>query len=154
MYIPIKIKKLSESAVIPQKGTPGAIAYDLYTPRDYEVKPGRQILPLGLALEIPYGYEAKVEPRSGCSSQGMPGKCNGYDIRANADVITGKIDSDYRGEIGIILINRDPTSFIIPAHTRVAQLTFYHSPDTHFIETDTLSETMRGEGGFGHTGTK
>ncbi len=147
----VSIKKLSPEAIIPKKATPGAIAYDVFTPRDYIVKPGRQTLPLELAIELPYGYEAKIEPRSGYSSKGMEGDISGYILRLDADVIPGKVDSDYRGGIGVIINSHEPADFKIPAKTPIAQLTLYRGEDADFIETDTLTPTERGEGGFGHT---
>ena len=147
----VSIKKLSTEAHIPTKATPGAIAYDVKTPRDYTVRPGRQILPLDIAIELPYGYEAKIEPRSGYASKGMEADINGYSVRANCDVLTGKVDSDYRGCIGVILNNHETTEFVIKAGTRIAQLTIYHGEDADFEEVENLSETKRGAGGFGHT---
>lgn len=150
----VAIKKLMPEAIIPKKATPGAIAYDVYVPIDTIVKPGRQVLPLHLAIELPYGYEAKIEPRSGYSAKGMEGVVSGYDIRANADVIPGKVDSDYRGNMGVIIMSNEPTTFIVKAGTRIAQLTIYKGEDAEFIETEHLSETERGAGGFGHTNNK
>lgn len=149
----IKIKKLSDLAVIPTKATPGAIAYDVTTPRDYHITQGRHNLSLDLALEIPDGYEAKIEPRSGHSSKGMTAEVNGYAVRANADVIVGKIDSDYRGCIGVIMVNHEPVIITIPAGTRIAQLTIYKGESVDFQEVETLSDTKRGDGGFGSTGS-
>ena len=145
------IKTLSTGAKMPSKQTPGSIAYDVYTPCDYVVKPGRNILPLDLAMEIEPGYEGKIEPRSGYSAKGMEADLNGYKVRADADVIVGKIDSDYRGNCGVIIKSNEHYEFIIPAGTRIAQLTFYRGETVDFMESDTLSETERGSGGFGHT---
>lgn len=147
----VAIKKLTPEAIIPKKATPGAIAYDVYAPKDYIVKPGRQVMPLDLSIELPDGYEAKIEPRSGYSAKGMEGIINDYTIRANADVIPGKVDSDYRGNIGVIILNNEPTSFLVKAGTRLAQMTIYKGESVDFEETETLSETERGTGGFGHT---
>ncbi|MCM1223396.1 MAG: dUTP diphosphatase [Prevotella sp.] len=149
--IKVAIKTLSEGAKIPTKGTPGAIAYDVFTPRNYTVKPGRQKMELDLALELPYGYEAKIEPRSGHASKGMQGVAMGYDIRADCDVIPGKVDSDYRGNIAVILHSHEAQDFDIKAGTAIAQLTIYRGEDADFIPTETLTPTERGTGGFGHT---
>lgn len=143
--------RLSPDAIIPKKATKGAIAYDVYLPRDYAVCGGRQVLSLDLAMELPYGYEAKIEPRSGYASKGMEAEVNGYQVRVNADVITGKVDSDYRGGIGVIINSHEPVAFVLKAKTRIAQLTIYKGEDADFIETDNLSETDRADGGFGHT---
>jgi dUTP pyrophosphatase len=150
----IKIKKLVESAIIPTKATPGANAYDVAVPNDTLIRHGRNIAPLEIAIELPQGYEAKIEPRSGISVKGMPGVLNGqYKSRLNADVIQGKIDSDYRGCIGVIIKSDEPTEFVIEAGTRIAQMTIYKTEEANFTLTDELSSTQRGKGGFGHTGT-
>lgn len=149
----IKFKSLSKLAIMPKKGTQGAAAYDLYVPNDVVVCSGRQIIPLDFSIEIPYGYEAKIEPRSGCSSKGMEGEYLDRESirRFDCDVIQGKIDSDYRGCIGVIVNNKD-SQFVIPQATRIAQLTFYKVENIEFVEVEELSETNRGDGGFGSTG--
>lgn len=151
----IKIKKLSEDAIIPRKATKGAAAYDLYIPRETVINRSRQVIPLDIALSIPYGYEAKIEPRSGFASKGMDASSklgNHYDKRMNADVIVGKIDSDYRGCIGVIVHSRELYPFVLEKGTRIAQMTIYKVEDADFVTVDELDETDRGEGGFGHTG--
>lgn len=171
----IKIKKLNENAVIPTKATPQSIGYDLYVPEDVVIEKERQVIPLGFAMELPEGIEAKIEPRSGFSSKGIKGievmilvtrdiyeklkkryyKFMGSPERFNADVLVGKIDPDYRGEVGVIIRNNEPEkSFLIPIGTRIAQMTFYpvaQFPDG-FNVVDELSETARSNGGFGSTG--
>lgn len=159
----IKIKKLSEDAIIPAKATAGSAAYDIYCPRQTVLHNGRQVVSLGIALEIPQGYEAKIEPRSGYSSKGFPvlefepfmhnGKMvQPHEIRVNADVIVGKIDSDYRGEIGVIVKACIDCPRVIAAGQKIAQMTIYKVEDAQFREVDKLSETQRGDGGFGHSG--
>lgn len=145
----IKIKKLSEEAIVPTKATKGAIAYDVSVPRDFKIHVGRQIIPLDFAIEMELYCEAKIEPRSGFSSKGIE-DCNG--VRHDADVIVGKIDSDYRGNVGVIIYSRE--EFTIAKNTRIAQMTFYRSPESCFSIVDELTDTDRGEGGFGHSGTK
>lgn len=148
----IKFKPLSELAIMPKKATKGSAAYDVYTPESRIIHKGRQIIPLDFAIEIPYGYEAKIEPRSGFSSKGMEGLYSEGDVRRfNCDVIQGKIDSDYRGNVGVIVNNQD-VEFLIPRETRIAQLTIYKVEDIEFEEVEELSETNRGDGGFGSTG--
>lgn len=172
MNYEIKFKKLSPDAVMPKRATKGAIAFDLYCPKDILVMPGRNIIPLDFAIELPLGYEAKIEPRSGFSAKGFEGysvtridstkgvhkKIESYRKeelkRMNADVLSGKVDCDYRGNVGVIVKNSDFT-FICPAGSRIAQMTIYYSsPEWHFEETNELSSTEREDGGFGHTGTK
>ena len=150
----VKIKKLSDAAIMPTKATRGSAAYDLYAPCDMRVKPGRQIIDMMFAIELPLGYEAKIEPRSGYSSKGFAGSsvCDMEpDMRFDCDVLLGKIDSDYRGPIGVIVNNRD-NAFFIKRGQRVAQMTIYKSEDADLREVDELSDTERGTGGFGHTG--
>lgn len=148
----VKIKKLSENAIIPVKATSGSAAYDVFLPRNYRIRPGRQVLPLDLSIELPHGYQAMIEPRSGFSAKGFEGESNpGYPCRYDADVIQGKIDSDHRGNIGVIVKSKD--CFTALKGTRVAQLTIQKVEDAYFVECDQLSETERGSGGFGHTGT-
>lgn len=147
----MKIKLLSENAIIPTKATEGAAAYDLSLPHDVTIFPGRQIIPLDFALEIPKGYEAKIEHRSGFASKGC---LDIYGESKDADFLSGKIDSDYRGNIGLIVKSNESSVFKMARGTRCAQMTFYKVEDVTFEEADTLSETDRGEGGFGHTGIK
>lgn len=147
----IKFKPLSELAIMPKKATQGAAAYDVYVPQNTTIRQGRQIVPLDFAMEIPYGYEAKIEPRSGYSSKGMEGI---YEIdkqrRFDCDVIQGKIDSDYRGCVGVIVRNNG-AQFMIERGTRIAQLTIYKVEDAEFEIVEDLSETKRGDGGYGST---
>lgn len=152
----VKIKALSESFIMPKKATEGAAAYDVYAPKHTIIQQGRQIIQLDFALEIPFGYEAKIEPRSGFSSKGMEGisVLATYDGetkgRFNCDVIQGKIDSDYRGCVGVIVNNQD-VEFSIIRGTRIAQLTIYKVEDAQFEFVNELSKTERGDGGFGST---
>lgn len=155
----IKIKKLRDDALLPVRKTDGAIGFDLAVPCDVQITKRRQVIPLGFALELPRGIEAKIEPRSGFSAKGIEGislfaACLGATERFNADVLVGKIDPDYRGECGVIILNHEPdTPFIIKAGIRIAQMTFYHVADVDgFDLMDSLTETDRGAGGFGHTG--
>lgn len=173
----VKIVK-NEGALVPKKATKGAAAYDVYVPEDVVIKKGRQIVSLKLIMALPEGYEAKIEPRSGFSAKGM----EGYHVvdqvvqpytpgtvyitpgdgrmywsdkadRFDADVIEGKIDSDYRGEIGVIIKSCDDRMFGLKRGTRIAQLTIYKVEDVEFKEFEKLSKTDRGDGGFGHTGS-
>lgn len=161
----IKFKRLSEDAIIPKKATEGSIAFDVYVPKDIVIEKGRQVIPLEFAIELPIGYEAKIEARSGFSLKGMEGhsfyvdKLDRMTINSNiverydADVIAGKVDSDYRGSVGVIVKNNDRT-FAVTKGTRIAQMTIYHSSsDWKFEEVEELSETERDKGGFGHSGT-
>lgn len=145
----VKFKKLSEDAQKPTKATDGSCGYDIYLSEDVMVKRGRSILPTGIAIEMPRTLEAQVRPRSGFSAKGMEDELQD---RHDADVILGTIDSDYRNAIGVIVINRGE-AFKMRKGTRIAQLVFSFVPDVAIVETDVLSDTERGMGGFGHTGS-
>ena len=146
----VKIKKLSDDAFMPTKATEGSAAYDLYAPCDILVKPGRSVIDMKFAIELPYGYEAKIEPRSGYSSKGFAGAaaCGMEpDMRFDCDVLPGKVDSDFRNSIGVIVCNRDK-AFFVKRGQRIAQLTIYSVGVADFVVTDRLSDTERGTGGF------
>ncbi|MBT4878419.1 MAG: dUTP diphosphatase [Alphaproteobacteria bacterium] len=109
------------------------------------IKPGEtKLIPTGIAIALPQGYEAQVRPRSGLA------------LKHSITVLNtpGTIDSDYRGEIGIILINHGKTDYIVENGTRIAQMVIakYEQVELEFVQT--LSDTQRGEGGFGSTGLK
>lgn len=104
----------------------------------------RTIVKTGLFIELPIGLEAQVRPRSGLAAK------NGVTV-LNAP---GTIDADYRGEIGVILVNLSNEDFIIQNGERIAQLVIAKHERAEWVEVQTLSETDRGEGGFGSTGTK
>lgn len=150
----VKIKKLSDDAIVPVKATEGSAAYDLYAPCDMLVRPGRSVIDMKFAIELPLGYEAKVEPRSGYSCKGFAGAAASDmdpDMRFDCDVLPGKIDSDFRNSIGVIVCNRDK-AFFIKRGQRIAQLTIYSVGVADFVLSEELSDTERGMGGFGSTG--
>ena len=104
----------------------------------------RTIVKTGLFIELPIGFEAQVRPRSGLAAK------KGITV-LNAP---GTVDADYRGEIGVILVNLSNEDFMIENGERIAQLVIAKHERAEWIEVETLSETSRGEGGFGSTGTK
>ena len=104
----------------------------------------RKLIPTGLFLEIPHGYEVQVRPRSGLAYK------NGVTV-LNAP---GTIDADYRGEVGVLLVNLSNESFTIVSGDRIAQLVVAKVEQIEWKPTNQLSETQRGEGGFGSTGKK
>ena len=104
----------------------------------------RILIPTGLYIEIPEGYEAQVRPRSGLAFK------NGITVLNSP----GTLDADYRGEIGVILINLSNEPFFINSGDRIAQLVFHKYEKVEFVEVEHLDETERGEGGFGHSGNK
>ncbi|MCB0738859.1 MAG: dUTP diphosphatase [Bacteroidetes bacterium] len=103
---------------------------------------GRALIPTGLYLELPQGYEAQVRPRSGLAIKHGIGVLNA----------PGTIDADYRGEIKVILINHSNHQFVIEDAMRIAQLVIAKCEQVAFVQVQELSETDRGAGGFGHTG--
>ena len=102
----------------------------------------RALVPTGLFMEIPVGYEGQVRPRSGLA------------IKSGITVLNspGTIDADYRGEVKVILINLSDQDFVIKSGDRIAQLVIAKHEQPEVVEVQTLSETERGAGGFGHTG--
>lgn len=104
----------------------------------------RKLIKTGIYLELPIGYEAQVRPRSGLAYK------NGISVLNSP----GTIDADYRGEIGVILVNLSNETFTVENGDRIAQLVFAKHEQATFVEVDQLSSTSRGEGGFGSTGKK
>ncbi|WP_108425173.1 dUTP diphosphatase [Flagellimonas amoyensis] len=105
---------------------------------------GRAIVPTGIFMELPVGYEAQVRPRSGLAAK------KGVTV-LNAP---GTIDADYRGEVGVILVNLSNEDFTVENGERVAQMVIAKHERAEWLEVETLSETDRGAGGFGSTGIK
>ena len=142
--VTVRVKRLHPDAVIPKAARRGDVAFDLYSVIDYKLEPGeRYAVPTGIAVEIPQGYEGQVRPRSGLA------------MRDGITVLNtpGTIDSGYRGEVKTIIMNHGTTPFKITKGMRISQLAIRPVPDVQFIEVDELSDTERGEGGFGSTGT-
>jgi len=104
----------------------------------------RTIVPTGLFIELPIGYEAQVRPRSGLAAK------KGVTVLNSP----GTVDADYRGEIGVILVNLSQEDFVIENGERIAQLVIAKHERAEWIAVEALTETSRGEGGFGSTGVK
>ncbi len=135
----------SKGATVPEYKTDGAAGADLCAFLDSPVTllPGKSaMIPTGLFFEIPEGYEIQVRPRSGLAAK------NGITVLNTP----GTIDSDYRGEVKVILINLGDKDFVINNGDRIAQLIICPVIQAAFTVTDSLSETSRGAGGFGSTG--
>jgi dUTP pyrophosphatase len=134
----------SEGLPIPHYQTEHSAGVDLYAAVEESIiSPGAWLLiPTGIALAIPEGYEGQVRPRSGLALKHGIGMLNG----------PGTIDADYRGEIGIILFNFSKAPFTIRRGDRIAQMVFAKIEKARFELTSELPETTRGAGGFGHTG--
>lgn len=161
-----RVKIKLNGGIMPKKATAGAAAYDLYVPEDIALKRGRQIIDMKFSLEIPHGYAATIQPRSGFSAKGVETTKmfvdGGYGAeiesgaRVDCDVIRGLIDEDYRGSVGVIIkANITPKPYermVIKKGTRIAQMQIIPVPQIDLTEVEELSETDRGEGGFGSTG--
>lgn len=132
---------------LPEYATPGSAGLDLLAAIDADVSlaPGaRNLMPTGLAIALPDGFEAQVRPRSGLALK------NGVTI-LNAP---GTIDADYRGEIGVVLINHGAAPFVVTRGMRIAQLVVAPVTQLVWVETNDLPATARGAGGYGSTGLK
>lgn len=132
---------------LPEYATPQSAGMDLRASIDESVtlKPmERRILPTGLRIALPHGYEAQIRPRSGLACK------HGISV-LNAP---GTIDSDFRGEIGVILINLSTEPFTVNPGERIAQLVIAPVVQANLIPVEELDETERGEGGYGHSGVK
>lgn len=145
--IQMKLRMISKSGIKPEYATRGASGMDLkaYIDEPITLKPlERRLIPTGIFLEIPEGYEGHVRARSGLAIKHGIGLVNSI----------GTIDSDYRGEIRIPLINFGSEDFVVNDGDRIAQLVIasYEKAEVELVQK--LGETERGEGGFGHTGIK
>lgn len=142
----MKIKVINKSTFpLPEYETSGSAGIDLqaHVSSPIELKPfGRALIPTGLHVSIPKGYEGQIRGRSGLALKHGITLANGI----------GTIDSDYRGEIKVILINLGQDTFIINNGDRIAQFVLSKYETIEFIQVKSLEETARGEGGFGHTG--
>jgi dUTP pyrophosphatase len=143
----IRVRRLKHGAglPLPARGSAGSSGLDLRACVDgeLEIKPGESVLvPTGFCLEIPPGYEGQVRPRSGLALE------NGVTVLNSP----GTVDSDYRGEVGVILINHGSKSFTVNRGDRIAQLVLCRVCRPVLEESGDLDGTARGEGGFGHTG--
>lgn len=132
---------------LPQYSTPQSAGMDLRAniSETITLKPmQRALIPTGLFIALPEGYEAQVRPRSGLAFK------HGITVLNTP----GTIDADYRGEIGVILINLGQEDFVIQDGERIAQMVIAKYEQCDFIPVETLDQTERGEGGFGHSGVK
>lgn len=145
--LPIHLKKLPNlrELEVPKYATEGSAGFDLVAAidSDIELLPGKRVLvPTGLSIALPMGYEAQVRPRSGLALK------NGITVLNTP----GTIDCDYRGEIGIILINLGEENFTLTRGMKIAQVVIAKYEKSEFIVTEELPSTTRGSGGFGSTG--
>ncbi len=142
----VKIVRLNKQATLPIYATAHAAGMDISACLDAPVtlEPfSTALIPSGLAIELPEGYEAQLRPRSGLALRSMISLPNS----------PATIDADYRGEVKVILINYGKDSFTVSHGDRIAQMVVARVEQVDFEEVAELASTVRGEGGFGHTGT-
>lgn len=145
-HIDVRVKRLRPEAILPRYQTEGAAGMDLHAvvERPVTLAPGaRAMIATGLAFAIPNGWEGQVRPRSGLAAK------SGVTV-LNAP---GTIDADYRGEVGVVLVNHGQEPFVIEPGARIAQIVFAPYTRASLIDTDELDATARGAGGYGSTGT-
>ncbi len=143
--INVKLKKLAPDVPDPVYGTQGAAGCDIHSNEDVTLCPGeKKLVKTGICMQIPDGYECQVRPRSGLA------------LKSGVIVFNtpSTIDCDYRGELGILLINTSPTPFQVERKMRIAQLVFAPVTKATFETVDELDKTPRGDGGWGSTGVR
>jgi dUTP pyrophosphatase len=129
--------------LIPKKAHHDDAAFDLRARAEVVLEPGKShLVPTGLFLELPMHYEAQIRPRSGMALK--------YSLTIPNS--PGTVDSGYRGEVGIIMLNAGNEIFTVKRGERIAQMVINRLPDVEMIQVDELSDTLRGAGGFGSTG--
>jgi dUTP pyrophosphatase len=139
----IKVKQLRSGARLPFHASNQAAGADLSCAEDFTLHPGeRKLVPTGLAVEIPTGFYGRIAPRSGLA------------IRHGIDTLAGVIDSDFRGELKVALINLGDQAVSFKEGERIAQLIIQRAAACDFTWSEELSGTERAEGGFGSTGEK
>lgn len=143
----IRVKKIRPQAILPRYMTKHAAGCDLFAALEESLvlEPGaRTLIPTGLVMEVPVGYEGQVRPRSGLA------------LREGITLVNapGTIDADFRGEVGVIVINHGQDPCVIQPGDRIAQLVVAPVVEATFQEVEEVSSTDRGKGGFGHTGSR
>lgn len=137
----LRVKRLSPDATLPVRGSPGAVGYDLYALQGCIILPGRRgVVPTGISVELPPGCYGRIAPRSGLA------------VRHGIQVGAGVVDPDYTGELKVVLFNHDSAPYAIKPGYRIAQLVLEKCLVPDIEEVTEVSETERGEGGFGSTG--
>lgn len=155
-----RIKIKLEGGIMPKKATPFDAAYDVYVPEDTDLKIGRQRIDLKFRMELPHGMAAFIRSRSGYSLEGIEATVvdvqdEEYDVRIDADVLTGLIDEKFRGHPSVVVNFHFYGGFYkrvyLKKGTRIAQMQIVNVPDTEIVESDELDMTDDRGGGFGHT---
>jgi dUTP pyrophosphatase len=139
----MKVKLLASTATAPERKSEDAAGYDLYCSEHNFLMPNtRKLISTGISLEIPKDHYGRIAPRSGLA------------VKNSIDIGAGVVDSDYRGEVKILLINNSQDTFWVNPGDRIAQLILVKISLPEIEVVEDLSETSRGEGGFGSTGKK
>ena len=145
MNYTLKVKLINEEAVLPFQANKGDAGFDLFSAEEKIIKSGEaELISTGIIIELPEGTEAQIRPRSGLA------------LKHSITVLNspGTIDEGYRGEIKVILINHGKADFIVEKHMRIAQMVIASVAKINLVQSEELSNTVRGEGGFGSSGTK
>ena len=145
VQVKVQVQKISENAKIPEMAHEGDSGFDLYASETLAIEPGeRKLVATGIKIAIPKGFEAQVRPKSGLA------------IKSGLSVLNtpGTIDSGYRGEIKVILVNLAKEPYQVETGKKIAQLVFQKVECPELTEVQELNETKRNEGGFGSTGLK
>lgn len=140
----IKVKKIHELAIIPKRNNQTDAGADLYSVQDLTIPPqSRAMVSTGISIEIPPGFYGRIAPRSGLA------------VKNGIDVLAGVCDSSYRGEVKVVIINTDKEKdFEITYGDKIAQIIIEQHFNFDFIESEELSESIRGDNGFGSSGNK
>lgn len=135
------VKKLTNNAILPTRGSSGAVGYDLYSTDNVTIPPThRALVSTGIAILLPEGVYGRVAPRSGLA------------VKHGIQVGAGVVDPDYTGEVKVVLFNHGDREFVINEGERIAQLVLERCETPEVWEIGNLEETLRGSGGFGSTG--
>jgi dUTP pyrophosphatase len=141
MSTQMEVKRLCSHATLPRRATPGSAGFDLFASVAIALGPGDLVcVPTGIAIKVPLGTYGRIAPRSGIT------------VKHNIHVGAGVIDSDYTGEIKVVLYNVGHTHVTFEAFERIAQLILEKIEIPEILEVQELTETSRGSGGFGSTG--
>ena len=137
----LRVKLTHPDAKLPTRGSLSAAGLDLYSVEKYRLAPGeRRLIHTGVNVAVPSGFYGRVAPRSGLA------------LKFGIDTLAGVVDSDYRGEVGVILLNTGTQNFPIEVGDRIAQLVIEAILTPPIVQVDDLDDTSRGEGGYGSTG--
>ncbi len=143
MDLTVKVKRLHDAAKLPHYAHPGDAGMDLFAVEELRLEPGQSaMVKTGISIELPRNTEAQVRPRSGLA----------YKKQVTVLNTPGTIDEGYRGEVGVILINHGTSLFVVEKGMKIAQMVIKPVYQAAIVEVDELSDTRRGEGGFGSTG--